>query len=283
MVRIFRENARSCPLVDPLRANRRWRCPPLPPSAPAPGTAGRPRRRQGRQPGTGLMRPPTVSTGAWRWGIAGFGGAGARASIAALAAAMTARRGSRRFSSGGMANGAGRGAWSAGAARRNRVLELRLQAVGGRQASRLTLPSWSRPIAGAMRRPSVNSPAHSSRQRVRTSARVRWPGWGLAPLKRHARAAGEHPGGRAVAPPRPPPRRGVGPRAGTGVSRHPLTPSARSDDRHHEPRQRVLGPGLLHRRREPVRRILIPLTQLAARRQTRAYDAPALGYRTAHR
>lgn len=102
MVRIFRENARSCPLVDPLRANRRWRCPPLPPSAPAPGTAGRPRRRQGRQPGAGLMRPPTVSTGAWRWGIAGLGGAGAPPL-------------------------------------RNRVLELRLQAVGGRQAPRLVL------------------------------------------------------------------------------------------------------------------------------------------------
>lgn len=201
-------------------------------------------------------------------GIAGLGGAGRRrCATASLSCA------SRRWA------GAKRRAWC-----------WRAEAVSV-VPSRLTLPSWSRPIAGAMRRPSVNSPAHSSRQRVRTSARVRWSGWGLAPLKRHAiaacgaaaRAAGEHPGGRAVAPPRPPPRRGVGPRAGTGVSRHPLTPSARSDDRHHEPRQRVLGPGLLHRRREPVRRILIPLTQLAARRQTRAYDAPALGYRTAHR
>lgn len=194
-------------------------------------------------------------------GIAGLGGAGRRrCATASLSCA------SRRWA------GAKRRAWC-----------WRAEAVSV-VPSRLTLPSWSRPIAGAMRRPSVNSPAHSSRQRVRTSARVRWSGWGLAPLKRHAiaacgaaaRAAGEHPGGRAVAPPRPPPRRGVGPRAGTGVSRHPLTPSARSDDRHHEPRQRVLGPGLLHRRREPVRRILIPLTQLAARRQTRAYDAPTL-------
>ena len=48
------------------------------------------------------MRPPTVSTGAWRWGIAGLGGAGAPPL-------------------------------------RNRVLELRLQAVGRRQAPRLVL------------------------------------------------------------------------------------------------------------------------------------------------